>query len=174
MATTVGSFSAIDDSEVDAESPITETLITRLRDNSYWIDAGTRKTTETDSTKVLKPDGSGGVEWGAGTTATTNGSGSYTSATAASFAKVSNRALILSMSANANAAAATRSFQVIINTATDVYYATSGLTATISGTYANIGYLDDGVLAQIRLTSGNYEIIKASGSGSYAFAYIYI
>ena len=173
MATTIGSFSAIDDTEVDAESPITETLITRLRDNSYWIDAGTRKTTETDSTKVLKPDGSGGVLWGAGTTAT-NGAGAYTSATAASFAKVSNRALILSMSANANAAAATRSFQVIINTATDVYYATSGLTATISGTYANIGYLDDGVLAQIRLTSGNYEIIKASGAGAYTFAYIYI
>ena len=63
MATTIGSFSAIDDSEVDAESPITETLITRLRDNSYWIDAGTRKTTQTSQTKVLVPDGSGGAEW---------------------------------------------------------------------------------------------------------------
>jgi len=63
MATTVGSFSAIDDTEVDAESPITETLVTRLRDNSYWIDAGTRKTTQTSQTKVIVPDGSGGVEW---------------------------------------------------------------------------------------------------------------
>jgi len=66
MATTVGGFSAIDDTEVDAESPITETLITRLRDNSYWIDAGTKQTTITDTSKVLKPDGSGGVVWGAG------------------------------------------------------------------------------------------------------------
>ena len=63
MATTVGGFSAIDDTEVDAESPITETLITRLRDNSYWIDAGTRRTGETSTTKVLTPDGSGGVAW---------------------------------------------------------------------------------------------------------------
>ena len=63
MATTVGNFSAIDDSEVDAESPITETLVTRLRDNSYWIDAGTRQTTQTSTTRVLTPDGSGGVAW---------------------------------------------------------------------------------------------------------------
>jgi hypothetical protein len=63
MATTVGSFSAIDDTEVDAESPITETLMTRMRDNSYWIDAGTRQTTQTSTTKVLAPDGSGGVAW---------------------------------------------------------------------------------------------------------------
>jgi hypothetical protein len=63
MATTVGSFSAIDDTEIDAESPITETLMTRMRDNSYWIDAGTKQTTQTSTTKVLTPDGSGGVQW---------------------------------------------------------------------------------------------------------------
>jgi len=66
MATTVGAFSAIDDTEVDAESPITESLVTRLRDNSYWIIEGTSKTTSTDTTKVLKPDGSGGIEWASG------------------------------------------------------------------------------------------------------------
>ena len=64
MATTVGSFSDIDDSEVDAESPMTESLWKRARDNAYWIVAGKTLTTENDSTKVLKPDGSGGVTWG--------------------------------------------------------------------------------------------------------------
>ena len=63
MATTVASFSAVDDSEIDADSPITETLMKRQRDNPYWIDAGTKKTTVTDTKKILKPDGSGGVVW---------------------------------------------------------------------------------------------------------------
>ena len=63
MAVTVGSWASIDDTEIDAESPITESLMVRNRDNSYWIDAGTRKTTQTSQTKVLVPDGSGGVEW---------------------------------------------------------------------------------------------------------------
>jgi len=66
MATTIGAFSAIDDSEVDSESPITESLVTRLRDNSYWIIEGTNKTTETDTAKTLRPDGAGGVVWGGG------------------------------------------------------------------------------------------------------------
>lgn len=64
MATTVAAFSAIDDTEVDAESPITESLMKRMRDNSYWVIQGTTKTTSTDTTKVLKPDGSNGVTWG--------------------------------------------------------------------------------------------------------------
>ena len=64
MAVTIGNFTAINDSEVDAESPITESLVTRLRDNAYWVNAGTTKTTETTATKYLKPDGSGGVSWG--------------------------------------------------------------------------------------------------------------
>ena len=64
MATTVGNFSATDDTAIDVESPITETLMKETRDNPYWIDAGTKKTTITDTSLVLKPDGSGGVEWG--------------------------------------------------------------------------------------------------------------
>ena len=74
MAVTIGNFSPVDDGEIDAESPMTETLMKRNRDNSYWIDAGTRKTTETDTSKVLKPDGSGGVEWGSGGGAGTHAS----------------------------------------------------------------------------------------------------
>ena len=51
MATTVGAFTAIDDTEVDAESPITESLATRLRDNAYWLIEGTTLTTETASSQ---------------------------------------------------------------------------------------------------------------------------
>jgi hypothetical protein len=64
MATTVANFSAIDDTEVDAESPITETLVTRLRDNSYWIDPATTRTTATSNTLVLTPNQTAGTtQW---------------------------------------------------------------------------------------------------------------
>jgi len=87
MAVTVGSWTAIDDTEVDVDSPITESLMKRNRDNSYWIDAGTRQTTQTNTSKLLTPDGAGGVQWvdastvsqingtkGQGTMPTTSGS----------------------------------------------------------------------------------------------------
>ena len=68
MATTIASFSAIDDTAIDAESPIVESMVKQMRDNSYWIDAGTRKTTQTSQTKVLVPDGTGGIQWVEGAT----------------------------------------------------------------------------------------------------------
>ena len=64
MATTVSSFSAIDDTEVDAESPITESLMTRLRDNSYWIDPASTRTSATSNTLVLTPNHTAGTtQW---------------------------------------------------------------------------------------------------------------
>lgn len=64
MGTTVASFSAIDDTEVDAESPITESLVTRLRDNSYWIDPATTRTSATSNTLVLTPNQTAGTtQW---------------------------------------------------------------------------------------------------------------
>jgi hypothetical protein len=64
MATTVDPFSAIDDNEVDAESPITESLMTRMRDNSYWIDPASTRTTATSNTLVLTPDQTAGTtQW---------------------------------------------------------------------------------------------------------------
>ena len=100
MATTVGGFSAIDDTEVDAESPITETLITRLRDNSYWIDAGTRRTGETSTTKVLTPDGSGGVAWVEANTIAggLTAKGSSTLASSVTIGIVTGRALYVNVS----------------------------------------------------------------------------
>lgn len=64
MATTVANFSAIDDTEVDADSPITETLVTRLRDNSYWIDPASTRTSATSNTLVLTPNQTAGTtQW---------------------------------------------------------------------------------------------------------------
>lgn len=78
MAQTRGAYELIDDSEVDSESPITESLMTRLRDQWYaaLCDGSTTasndervsvpgrlKTAETDTQKVLQPDGAGGCIW---------------------------------------------------------------------------------------------------------------
>lgn len=71
-------YRSIDDTEVDAESPITESLMFALRDQ--WVgglcDSSTlapssekvhvperAKTTETDTRLALGPDGSGGTQW---------------------------------------------------------------------------------------------------------------
>lgn len=76
MAQTRTAYAQIDDSEIDAESPITESLMTRLRDQWFasLCDAGSgasttervalperAKTTDVDTTKFLRPDGAGGV-----------------------------------------------------------------------------------------------------------------
>lgn len=77
MAVTIGNFTAINDAEVDAESPITESLVTRLRDNAYWINAGTNKTSESTANKFLETDGSGGVQWTATSTIGVSGTKGY-------------------------------------------------------------------------------------------------
>ena len=77
------SYSAILNSEVDPDSPLTTSLMTRLRDNPIAIAEGASgaprvaieltpaagspqtaiATDETTTTKVLSPDGTGSVEW---------------------------------------------------------------------------------------------------------------
>lgn len=183
MATTVGSFSAIDDTEVDAESPITETLMTRMRDNSYWIDAGTRQTTQTSTTKVLTPDGSGGVSWveidtiggvdgTKGTLSITTSDLTVTSATDGILKiDVQQRRVDSGSSTLANVTTS-----IVIDLSDDTYASTSGgcdqnsyaiasgvFSGTLSGTYAQIGYSsdDNGAMAgqlQMRRSGGNVQI----------------
>lgn len=79
MAQTRGPYTEVDDDECDAESPYTASFCIRRRDQWFaalCVDAtaapdtdrlslpGRAKTTNTQVTAVLKPDGSGGVEWG--------------------------------------------------------------------------------------------------------------
>lgn len=81
------SYTAISDTEIDADSPITASLMSRLRDNPIaglqgipaaitdeaavavdWTPTGgglrnALKTDETDTSKVLTPDGSNSTQW---------------------------------------------------------------------------------------------------------------
>ncbi len=59
-------FNPLSDSELSIKKPITQSMMRRLRDDS-WIklpDAGV--TEELDTSKSLKPDGAGGTMWGIG------------------------------------------------------------------------------------------------------------
>jgi hypothetical protein len=68
MPVTVSNFSAIDDTETDVDSPVTESLVARLRDNAYWVLEGTTKTVSASAGEYLEADGSGGVRWSTPTT----------------------------------------------------------------------------------------------------------
>ena len=175
MATTVGNFSAIDDTEVDAESPITETLVTRMRDNSYWIDAGTRRTTETDTSKVLKPDGSGGVQWGAGGGGGAKGSGtmSIASGTPTQIAIVTNRVLRLTTFDSAGI----NPFILDIDNADDSYVGNSAngdQSGTVTGTFASFQYGSSGAYIWVRKVSTNYEFYISGGGASATNYYSYL
>ena len=80
MAQTRTAYALVDDSEIDAESPITESLMLRLRDQWFGAlaDAASAaptadrvalperaKTDNVTTTHFLRPDGSGGVVFGA-------------------------------------------------------------------------------------------------------------
>ena len=179
MATTVGGFSAIDDTEVDAESPITETLITRLRDNSYWIDAGTRRTGETSTTKVLTPNGSGGVAWVEVATIAdpsidgTKGSGvlGTSAGTTSQFAEQSGKVFQFTCRGPLGSDFAA----TIVLDQNDLSYSVMGVSdsnlVSSSGT-ATSSFVDilDGDLF-LRVTGGNVEIYESSAS---AIRYIYL
>jgi len=82
------SWNVIPDTDIDAESPLTESLFFRLRDNliataegDASVPAGelvtldNQRTDETDTTFVLQPDGANGVAWAAlGTDSVVQGS----------------------------------------------------------------------------------------------------
>ena len=104
MAQTRTGYRSIDDTEVDPDSPVTQTLMEGLRDQWYGALAdGTGaasdervkcpdriKTTETDTRKVLRPKGSGSdVEW-ASISSQTGGSMATGSTTVSTVKTVAN------------------------------------------------------------------------------------
>lgn len=184
MATTVGSFSAIDDTEVDAESPITETLVTRLRDNSYWIDAGTRQTTQTSTTRVLTPDGAGGVQWveiagiAPGVDGTKGGGSLSTSSSSPSqIAEVSGAFLTVQFCNTISAGVAA---VLVIDQSDDTYTLVSYDNSpnasynigTISGSYAPLPYGSGTGAFGLRKTGSNYEFYTTS-SGTSVYSYLW-
>ena len=155
MATTVASFSAIDDTAIDAESPIVESMMKQLRDNSYWIDAGTRQTTETDTTKALKPDGSGGVVWGTGGINGTKGAGTVSTASGAptQIPIISGQIMRLYYQ-----------MDLVIDSSDDTYI-WRGNSGTITGTFVSINGLFT------RKNGSNYEFYD---SVAYTYSYLWL
>jgi len=175
MAVTIGNFAAINDSEVDAESPITESLVTRLRDNAYWVNEGTNKTTETTATKYLKPDGSGGIEWGdtssLGVSGTKGGGNlSSSSLSPTSIAKETNKILLLKVH---NFSTATDSIDMLIDSSDDSY----SMMPANGGNYYNGTMPSSYALLitgfYIRVDSGNYEFYETD-SNTLKYMYIWL
>ena len=180
MAVTIGNFTAINDSEVDAESPITESLMTRLRDNAYWVNAGTTKTTETTATKYLKPDGSGGVSWGDTSSLGVDGTKGVVAmgiiSATATISIVANKILHIRHVAAAGNEYGTN-YITIDNSDDSLIYAyhefdmtgsyagsNGNGSITVTGSYQSIG---GGYMASnVRENGGNYEFYAASGTGS--------
>jgi|14_taG_2_1085336.scaffolds.fasta_scaffold03131_3 hypothetical protein len=186
MATTVGNFTAIDDSEVDAESPITESLVTRLRDNAYWVNEGTTQTSQGTGDKLLQTDGTGGVEWIDKDTIGVDGTkGNFDPASTSSItpdqvAIVSNRLLhIYSSSGTALA-----SGFGVIDSSDDTFQGIGWdvstnfcLSGTADGTWrdfipANTAGGGDGDGLSIRKNGSNYEFVNADGATSFLYLWI--
>jgi hypothetical protein len=180
MATTVGNFTAIDDTEVDAESPITESLVTRLRDNAYWVNEGTTQTSEGTGDKLLQTDGAGGVEWiGKDTVGVdgTKGSGSGGS-TAGTIAILTDKILLInfvideSIVGNELGAGG-----AIIDSSDDTYAGQVG-TGTVTGTSSVLStfYINAAGTVNITITKNgsNYEIKTGSNSWIVKYSYVWM
>lgn len=162
MATTVASFSAIDDTAIDAESPMVESMMKQMRDNSYWIDAGTRQTTITDTSKVLKPDGAGGVEWGVGGVNGTKGALSTCGTT-------SGAPTLIAIASGAIVHLTIAGFSYYIDSSDDSYAVYDGNTGTITGSFVDI---TTSQTVFVRKNGANYEFYRSSGSTSYVYIWL--
>jgi len=169
MATTVSNFSAIDDTEVDAESPITETLVTRLRDNSYWIDPATTRTTATSNTLVLTPNATAGTtQWQevstiAGLDGTKGVAPSLTASYQVLVSKTSDKLLKVEYDVDT-------CVSFIIDTSDDTYVGNDGNSGTI--TTGQTVHTGGGV--SVRLNGGNYEIAETGAYTWNAGMYFYL
>ncbi len=187
MAVTIGNWAEIDDTEIDAESPITESLMVRNRDNSYWIDAGTRKTTQTSTTKVLTPDGSGGVAWvelssiGGGSEA--GGSSAISTSWSSITSSTSGSLTISSIQRGGNGDTTTIT---VVNLSNMSFYSSSEYngpagsnfySGTLSGTESAIGTAKSGTSLDLglvmRVSSGTVQIRIAAGTIGLGFSYTY-
>jgi hypothetical protein len=178
MAFTLGALTEIDDTAVDAESPITESLMTSLRDNAYWIVAGTTQTTETTTGKLLETTGGAGdMQWTAKTTIAvdkTKGSGTMgtTSGAPTQIAEVSGKALLITVTAlNTNL-----TLSMIIDQS-DLTYSNvygSGTYGSQSGTLTGSFVSMMGAVAiYARATGGNIELYENLTSSAY-YSYIWL
>lgn len=179
MATTVGNFTAIDDSEVDAESPITESLVTRLRDNAYWVNEGTTQTSQGTGDKLLQTDGSGGVEWvdkdDVGGIEGTKGIGTLGSSSGAptQIAIVTNRVLMISIMPSIGASS---DYLLIgfIDSSDDTFTGQEvgqiSNSGTLTGSFQTFG---NSTRYYVRKNSTNYEFYEDT-TGAFTYSYIWM
>jgi hypothetical protein len=184
MATTIGNFTAINDAEVDAESPITESLMTRLRDNAYWVNAGTQKTSETTANKVLETAGSGVLQWTLSSSFGVNGTKGVAGVSvtpATSVAIQTNRYLLI----YAQGASSTYPPMAIIDASDDTFVGigedSSGGGHTVSGTItgSNSLILPSGSTGsthgiQVLKSGSDYDFSQTASSKADAILYIWL
>jgi len=191
MATTVSNFTAIDDTAVDAESPITESLMKQLRDNAYWVNAGTQKTSETTANKFLETAGSGVLQWtstsslgvngtkGEGTVGTSSGSPSQ-------IAEVTDRILNLHIMGIYNPTGGIcANFHIFIDQSDLTYTFVAQLdgsgsatnsergsgSGTLTGSFATLNTTSAAI--SVRVTGGNVEFYETM-SGAFSYHYIWL
>lgn len=187
MAVTIGNFTAINDAEVDAESPITESLMTRLRDNAYWVNAGTTKTSEGTANKFLETDGSNGVQWTNTSTLGVNGtfgSGAVgtSSGSPTQVAEVTDRILYLEVGVGGASANDNSQFTIFIKQSDSTYELIEHeADASTFGTFVGSGtltssFVDVGGASQsfyLRVTGGNIEFYEGN-TGSAGYLYLWL
>lgn len=189
MAATIGNFADIDDTAVDAESPITESLMTQLRDNAYWIDSSFTKSDQGSADYLLETDGSGGVQWvtknsvqgingtkGGGSTGTSSGSPTQVSVISDRFLRVdaygvkigSGESLHAHFIIDSSDNTFVSSAVYLVSGGNEISTVSSG---TLTGSFQAIG-TTTGVL-QARVTGGNYEFYSTFASGTFKHTYIW-
>ena len=174
MAVTVGDFTAIDDSQIDAESPITESLVTALRDNAYWVNAGTQKTSETTANKLLRTSGSNDLEWvnqdDVGGVEGTKGALSFKPGSKATISIISNRKLMVSLSG----AAGQMTGEVVMTTlfidSSDDSYAFNGFYNSFSSSDSESSISGFGIVSTTDISvSPNRKIVFKKNGSDYDF-----
>ena len=186
MATTVSNFSAIDDDEVSAERPITESLMTRLRDNAYWVNEGTTQTSEGTADMLLQTDGAGGVEWIAKSGVGVDGTkghfdpASVSSGSPNQVAIVSNKILQIYVSGGTTFAGGFGVISSIDDTFQGIGYDVStnfALSGTVSGSFQDFIPINgtgggDGDGLQVKKNGSNYEFYNSDGAISFLYIWL--
>lgn len=188
MAVTIGVFADINDSEVDAESPMTESLWKRARDNAYWIDSNYTKADQGSSGYFLETDGSGGVQWTLTSTLGVNGTkgqGTLGSSPGSptQIAEIANRFLMVTAQVRGATANDRMSLTLYIDqsdsTYSGVYDDTDGssstagsINGTLTGSFVDITSASSETFFA-RVTGGNIEFYENNTLAAF-YTYIWL
>ena len=188
MAATIGNFADIDDTAVDAESPITESLMTQLRDNAYWIDSSFTKSDQGSADYLLETDGSGGVQWitkdsvsGIDGTKDAEDDITISSSSPVQIAILSNKILHLFVTGWYSTASESGLCNIIIDSSDDTWVhsrlfvgnSSSASSGTITSSYTLIG-AGRPTDIRCRKNGGNYEFYDATASADSELSFTWV